>query len=218
MNINQWIGDHGYGAMDDRVFIRSIPAMAKLGNDAWGRDKPQPVEISVTLNLSNSVEPVAETDDVTSGGTVHYGLLSKRITAAVESISGSWMQPGTFADLILNTCVEKDWEFIASVELEFRLPKALKFGSGVTFKCYDQLKDNCQLFRGGHDSVRTLLLEGICVPAIVGVNAYEREAKQPVALTVQLDQMTNWDENDSSDIEQIVFKARLFHSFDTSSS
>src|SRR5438874_7268817 len=64
----------------DKIFVRNLTLNTRVALDAWGREKPQPVLISVVISLSRSFQSAAEKDELNQS-TVHYGTLSKAVIA-----------------------------------------------------------------------------------------------------------------------------------------
>ncbi|KAI9802261.1 MAG: hypothetical protein M1825_002982 [Sarcosagium campestre] len=166
----------------DTIFIRNIALDLPVGTDAFGRIKSQPVLISITVYLRSKFDTAAGTDSVDES-TIHYGKLSKAITASLNRSAGTAEQNGASLSLKDVTAQVEEAVFAANEPLrssirawciEIQLPKASLLGSGVQFTYLDE-------HRYGES---TLTIRDINVPAIIGVNAHEREAKQRVVVNV----------------------------------
>lgn len=181
---------------DDRVFIRNLSVSLRGAKDAWGHYKPQPVQLSVTLLLKERYQSVAENDEI-DGRTVHYGHLSKSILNQLEGYTKSLK---AVMGIVRSCCYEQLSNTVGAVEVEIFMPKASMFGSGVRVYQYQ-----CEEM----DQVRSLEIEGICLPALIGVNDYERNMKQPVVIHIRIDLFSANDWEDSNELEPIILKVQF---------
>lgn len=77
------------GEPPSSVRVRNLSSTISAGTDAWGRPgRPQPVLCSVEISFVHAFSPTSATDRLGSD-TVHYGLLSKTILSALESVGQS---------------------------------------------------------------------------------------------------------------------------------
>lgn len=152
--------------------------------DVWGKPKDQPALVSLTLTLRHGFGSAADSDAL-DASTIHYGELAKRIRANcaaagqtvecvlvnVERIACGMAQkaPGRF---ILGRC-----------GAEVTLPKASMYGDGVTLGRFSFFDDQGRASMHGR---RVFTVKAIKVMAMIGVNDYERAAKQPIVATCSL--------------------------------
>lgn len=161
----------------DEVHVRNLSAQAKVGVDAWGRTKEQPLRISIVAKLTQTFDTAAQSDDVDES-TINYGVLSKRV---LEGLKQSTYEMENLNDLthfvaLFGGLYESD--AVGAWTVEVCLPKALAVGSSIRFQ---------NLVAKGDSSLtiaNVLHLEDMTVSAIIGLNPHERYMKQPVVVNV----------------------------------
>lgn len=154
----------------DRVILRQIPFNLRIGNDAWGRDKPQPVLLS--LEIPYDFQNAARDDNVSQ--TLDYGKLYKTLT---EQLTGPY---ASAAEMVL--LIRRILGPGASFQSTIVLPKAnLRAEGGMHF----QLKLESKVMEVIALS-QSVSIKGIRCACIVGVNAHEREEKQIVVINLGL--------------------------------
>lgn len=153
----------------DRVILRQIPFSMAVGLDAWGRDKPQPVLLSIEIPYD--FQKAAASDNVSH--TLDYGKLYKSL---IERLKGPY---GSAPDLAMH--VRGILRPIAYLQAEIVLPKGnLRATGGLHFT----LK-----LQAGESPTELVLTQGLRVngihcACIVGVNSHEREEKQVVVVNL----------------------------------
>lgn len=181
------------GHLYDKLSVHNLSATTSASHDAWGRQKQQPVFISLTVSMSARFEC---SDDSLDNSTIHYGILSKSIIGAVEAGYPSQFDRTEAKDV----AVDKLWlarlveqvafdvaprrEAIAAVEIELFFPKASLLGGGVGFR-YSRAYPSLV-------TAATLQWRNIRVPTLIGLNPNERLAKQMVVLNMWLDSVCKW--------------------------
>lgn len=199
------------------VRVRNLQTSIEGPSDAWNRKgKPQPLSVSASVMLKEAFDGSSSADSV-EADTVHYGLLSKAILASLEGQSqhaegsGNTAKKSQFSSLrdIVNTIWEdltgqdcngrakvtdEDSEAqtsflkpstIRCLELTVHLPKASLLGGGVSLT-------RIALFgRDGESRPQprglSLKIHDLRVPTLIGVNDNERQAKQVVVATIEID-------------------------------
>lgn len=150
----------------------------RVGTDAWGRAKEQPVLISVAVSFKQPFSTAANNDALDSS-TMHYGQLAKALRGLPRSKNGETVEE--FACRIqdgINTLAGKS-DLLEVTQVEIRLPKASLLGQGVSFiRAFQPVNS------GQSKITRSLLLDSVTVPVLVGVNANERARKQPLLFHV----------------------------------
>ncbi|KAH9948502.1 Dihydroneopterin aldolase-domain-containing protein [Amylocystis lapponica] len=165
----------------DIVFIDSIDLSANIGADWWGRDRAQPVAVSVSLHLRpSSLDTAGATDDVRA--SVHYGHLCKNISALVTDPTASFDGAAGLARAVTQVAFEMASTVAAQVHVGIAsaklVPLARKFVLEMTTPV---LPGPAHL--GGPPAVQVSVTD-LVLPAIIGVNAPERIAKQRVVTSI----------------------------------
>lgn len=149
--------------------------------DAWGRRKEHPIQLSVSLSYRKSFDSAAH-GDALDQTTIHYGLLSKalrNLSAAsdgwesVESLTGrlhQTIQKFTVAANLVDAC-----------QVVVHVPKATLTGSSISFLHFKSSDK-----QGSARELRTLQFTSLKIPLLIGVNANERLAKQPLTFHIWL--------------------------------
>ena len=212
------------------IRVRNLQTSSKVSKDAWGRSGIlQPLLISASVSLHSHFQSASSVDKVDTS-TIHYGTLSKAIVQAVEEFNKGifYTRPDDFDrqdnlrtlidqivlflttyDLegrVATAIVSKEplllAEKVKSIELQIKLPKAALSGGGVSLKTivYYEPQSQCPT---GHSLA--LKLHDLSIPTIIGVNAFERLAKQIVVANIEIDE---WDLrlDTFNELEQIVVK------------
>jgi dihydroneopterin aldolase/2-amino-4-hydroxy-6-hydroxymethyldihydropteridine diphosphokinase/dihydropteroate synthase len=157
-------------AESDVVFVHGIQFEAIVGDDTWGRPKPQPVVVDVDAGFN--IQLAAEADKIDHA--LDYRII---YNDCVRSEAGQQHRSiDTIADKIAAN-VARD-ERISSIKVSITLPKALRQSEkGITYT----------LFRKGSDKVSSSLrLNGIRLYCIIGIHPHEQKAKQPVVMDIEL--------------------------------
>ncbi|KKP04481.1 hypothetical protein THAR02_03425 [Trichoderma harzianum] len=226
------------------VKVRNLQTSIEGPSDAWNRKgKPQPLSVSASVMLKEAFDGSSSADSV-QADTVHYGLLSKAILASLEKqsqhaeASGDTSKKSQFSSLrdIVNTIWEdltgqdcngrakmtnEDSEAQASflkpstircLELTVHLPKASLLGGGVSLT-------RIALFgRDGESRPQprglSLKIHDLRVPTLIGVNDNERQAKQVVVASIEIDKF-DIDKDIFTMIEGETVKVMSQSSFET---
>ena len=172
------IGSRTRAWCHDGIEIKNLSLQnpQKIGTDAWGRQKEQPLLVSVAVSFRDSFDSAA-TIDALDGSTMHYGLLAKSIRGL--KTSEKWESLQDFATRIHQAikCGASGQDLIEACQVEVRLPKASLLGSGVSY--YQSVHHSKTLQSRVN---RVLYLDSINIPVLIGVNSNERTAKQPLIL------------------------------------
>jgi dihydroneopterin aldolase len=202
------------------IRVTNLKAYAPVGTNAWGNaSSQQPVLISAAASLRDPFATAA-TDDKVDGSTIHYGVLSKGILAAVANCSAGESAIGLLrhverwlvapAAVLEEIMVQKrgkepvlDVRKLRALELEVCLPKASLLGSGVSVFEKIVFSEN-----GVSEGCCTVLkVQNLKIPTLVGVNAPERRAKQIVVANVELEKWTEPSDK-YAQLEELVVKVR----------
>jgi dihydroneopterin aldolase len=191
----------------DKVTIKSLHMIANAGFDVWGRQKVQPVDISVSLSLTQASSSAAASDTV-DASTVHYGQLSKSIMARVQQSMDKWSTPEELAYSTTLAALEAapNHSLLAGVEVDVRFTKATLYGEGMSLLFSfspeaDSPSNGC--------SSEILHLARLHVPALIGVNSNERTMKQMVVVSLWIDRVNPLIVEHCFELEQVVFKVSI---------
>ncbi|KAJ1973462.1 trifunctional dihydropteroate synthetase [Dimargaris xerosporica] len=166
----------------DTIVIRDLQVRNIIGVDSWERIKRQPIGISVTLE-TESMEAAARSDTVTD--TVNYGTLSKRVCAYSEDTAFKSVE--ALAAGILRICLAEPRALRATVRID--KPKALlqAAAAGVEITRTKQSLDCPVPTAAGVKMLPDrIFVRDLRCSTIIGVNPWEREAKQVVVIQLQL--------------------------------
>ncbi|KAK4552879.1 hypothetical protein LTR86_010011 [Recurvomyces mirabilis] len=161
----------------DAISIRHLQLPhGVIAPDIWSKPKDQPVLLNIKLELKNTFTSAASLDELDES-TIHYGILAKKIRAASRQDQTLSQLLTAVHDVINSMGRKESGRFIlARSEIELEMAKASMHGEGATLLrtvIYDKLgaqQEETNLF-----SVRN-----VKIMTLVGVNAIERSAKQPV--------------------------------------
>lgn len=162
----------------DIVFIDTLNLSANVGPDCWGRERAQPVHISVHLHLENSYLTAAgRSDDVLD--SVHYGHLSKAITGLVREKAD---MPFGDVDALIRDIAQQAFLLAGSAASEVRvvvdLPKQILLAANFSV---DVITPRDPAFP---PHFRRITITDLILPVVIGVNPPEREAKQRVITNI----------------------------------
>lgn len=153
----------------DKITLRRMPFELPIGKDAWGREKAQPVLISVEVQYDVSQAAVA--DDVSK--TLDYGKAYKSLKKKLETF------PASIGELILDVVGSLEPAEISL--LEIILPKGnLRADGGLHFflEAVDPGSLDLKHYK------QSLNVRGIRCACIIGVNPHEREEEQIVVVNL----------------------------------
>lgn len=173
-----WLREYAAAGITDKVAVRNLQVTAKVGRDAWGRIKEQPVLISAILSFD---KPFATDSDSLNTTTVNYGVLSKDVRSLADSLSEPGEAPGKFASRIaLQAATTASPADPFAYEIDVFLPKASLAGDGVGFS-------HSVLNKADTTTYEVLYLKNLRIPCIVGINDNERQAKQPLIISIWIE-------------------------------
>ncbi|EMC99811.1 hypothetical protein BAUCODRAFT_64347 [Baudoinia panamericana UAMH 10762] len=155
-----------------------------IAPDVWGKDKEQPALLSIRIQMADPGFSSAASQDKVNASTIHYGELSKRIRKGCADHADTnaglkWQDVGFTVQSTLSDMGRKaEGAFsVANAVVELNLPKASMYSeSGIsllTVTDYDATGKATV-------SQRAFVLNNSRCMVLVGVNAYERQARQPV--------------------------------------
>ena len=154
----------------DKIILRRMPFKLSIGKDAWGREKPQPVFI--TLEARFDVRNAAAADDVSK--TLDYG---KAYKALKEKLDVPTVSIGDVIRAAADSVEPGEMSLIEVV-----LPKgSLRAEGGVQF--YHEIV-NVQSLSYPKRYKQLLSIRGIRCACIIGVNPHEREEEQIVIVNL----------------------------------
>ncbi|KAL1297942.1 hypothetical protein AAFC00_006455 [Neodothiora populina] len=169
---------------NDGIAVNNLQLQSSPHNglDAWGREKEQPVLLSVRLSFKSSFDSAAEQDALDSS-TVHYGILSKTLRATKPE--ESWGSLSGLGETVHKTITAMlpGPDLLESLAIQVKLPKASLLGEAVILNRQHTNESVCN----------TLHLVDICLPTLIGVNANEREAKQKLIINVWINGLSDKD-------------------------
>ena len=117
----------------DIILIDTLHLVTTIGPDHWGKQRPQPVSLSLYLHLIDSHLTTAGTsDDILD--SIHYGHLAKAITARIDA-ANSLSFPGfsnidVFIDAITQEAFTVAGDAATAVRVVVSLPKYIRLASG----------------------------------------------------------------------------------------
>lgn len=191
----------------DSVTVNKLSHVLTVGADVWGRQKPQPAQLTIKIGFAQLFASAAASDTVDTS-TVHYGDLSKSVFALCEKFeregTGSIINLGK---VIMSGILDTRGDRVAYMELNIILPKATRYGDG--------LETSFRISRQPHLVSSSLTLRRLAVPCIIGVNAHERGLKQMVKATVSVDRPGSALVEAFYELEQLVVKTIEESSYET---
>lgn len=194
---------------NDAVSVKNLSMCLCAAFDIWGRPKPQPAMISVTVGLAQPFSSAASTDTV-NASTIHYGQLSKAITREMHNHENdNWLSPSDLIWLVALTVkdVPASPTTISTVEGEISFPKATRYGEGVDMLFYqDYITASICM---------TLHIKRLHVGALVGVNSHERDMKQMLIVSVWIDRASEGILGNHNELEQLCVKTVEESSYET---
>ena len=155
----------------DRIFIDSLHLNCLCGPNAFGRSKPQPVELSVSLGTSIALAAASDKVEL----SIDYSALSKRLIAFED------LKFTSVVDLLNQvTKLALGMERVQDVHVKVDLRKALLRAKNLKW-------ENTAWPENGSKGEWRCSLEGVEVPIIIGIaeNIHERTQKQLVAIDIE---------------------------------
>jgi FolB domain-containing protein len=169
----------------DKIFIEELRLKCNCGLDAFGRKKPQPVDLSVTLGTT--IARAAAEDRVEL--SVDYSDFVKRLGKLEDE---RYDEARDLLDRVVELGLEE--KHVGSVNVVAKLEKGLLDVRQVVWEAQ-------AFFDGVVKRKLTCHVRGLEVPIIIGIkeNEHERTQKQPVEVDL------TWSE-DGSDISFFAVK------------
>ncbi|KAF2186385.1 hypothetical protein K469DRAFT_664336 [Zopfia rhizophila CBS 207.26] len=195
----------------DKIVVRNLEATINAGVDAWGRKKAQPALLTISLALKKQFDSAAQADSLDSS-TIHYGKLSKNIRAAVHECRAEWMTTNSLALAVEKCALEATGPAeLDHFELDVFYPKGsmLGDGAGLIYSVHYEARSM------GNKISRVLYLRNVRIPCLIGVNANERQQKQPVIVNLWLDCHPEDRTEDYPQVEDGLVKVVSESSFET---
>ena len=171
--------DHGQASINIRRLQCPHPIIAP---NVWGLPKEQPAYLDVHVNLKHAFRTAASADAL-DGSTIHYGQLAKRIREACAPSLDALDVLSRAQDNVDMMGYDTSMSPItSSTRIELILPKASMYSEELRLSMWYDL-DNLRLTEGSGVvcEFRDLRFMGL-----IGVNDYERTAKQPIIATLSV--------------------------------
>jgi dihydroneopterin aldolase/2-amino-4-hydroxy-6-hydroxymethyldihydropteridine diphosphokinase/dihydropteroate synthase/2-amino-4-hydroxy-6-hydroxymethyldihydropteridine diphosphokinase/dihydropteroate synthase len=167
----------------DAIIVKNLSCSHTVGLDAWTRSKLQP--ISITVTAYQNIHSAAKTDNLAH--STNYGTLAKAVQQFVTNSTDSGVGEDNTAtcytmeqlvDGIAQHCL---LHFdISSIHVQVSKQKGLLFGTGATMEGRRVSGD----FGSPLSREYKLSLQQMTIPAILGINPWERKQKQRVMVTL----------------------------------
>jgi len=181
----------------------SLEHSQRVGHDAWSRKKEQPLAVTVRLALQSAFTTAAASDAL-DDSTMHYGHLAKRLRS-IKPVSG-WESVADFTTRVHEAICDQATarRLLDSCEVIVTLPKATLLGTRVSMKSSVAYQGDSN----GHKL--TLHLQSINIATLIGVNAHEREHKQPLMFDIWIFDLPGSASDLYTEIEAQLVKVRKF--------
>jgi dihydroneopterin aldolase len=164
----------------DSIILRNLSAQARIGLDCWGRDRPQPVLITIIMTTDVAQATFSdEADDL----TIDYSALGKGILNYINSRNEPFESLYHLVLELAEDVIPSHGNGLKFGELEINAiaPKQLL--------CTDGLE--VQLFRSGNGNEAptkdVINIKDLQANIILGVNQHERLFKQRVLINISIE-------------------------------
>ncbi|TPX49069.1 hypothetical protein SeLEV6574_g01662 [Synchytrium endobioticum] len=174
----------------DTIFIKDLEVRNIIGVDSWERSKRQPLRIS--LHIYSDIKDAGSHDSLSS--SINYGTVCKLVQEYSEKTSYRSVEAlaGLIAKLVITECRAE------RIKVRVEKPRALLHAAcaGVelvrTKEDVDAM-DTAARNTGNHYSVGSgldvvgedrIFVNDLTVSTIIGINAWEREERQRVVMTL----------------------------------
>ncbi|KAF8455029.1 Dihydropteroate synthase-like protein [Kalaharituber pfeilii] len=156
----------------DLIYIRSINLKTTAGYGSWAQHKPQPVILS--LYLKTSVALAGSTDHLPY--SIHYGHVCKVVSELVESCTFRTLEhlAEEVSKLALGDKLHGEW-----VQVIVEKPRSLLRADAAAISIVRR-KD------GAREVEDKVLIRGLRLVTVIGVNPWEREEGQTVVVNLTL--------------------------------
>lgn len=146
----------------------------------WNEVKEQPAWLTVHVYLGNYFSSAASADALDES-TIHYGNLAKflRSECAEEYAESSTLEVASSSIERMAKKPKIDRCIADRMVVKLLLPKASAYGSAL------ELHETTPCTRDGRDHssiTRTFVCRGLKIMTLIGVNSYERQARQPLVV------------------------------------
>jgi len=154
-----------------------------IAPDVWGKPKEQPALVRVQLDLRGDGFSTAASKDELDASTIHYGELAKRIRSSSEQGQNAADLFNAIQQTVTEMARKPDGHFIImDCTIELTLHKASMSGEKVNIWHSPSFNKEGKVTR----LCKQITVSGIKIMTLVGVNAYERTAEQPLVAEVNL--------------------------------
>jgi FolB domain-containing protein len=158
----------------DIISINSLQVSANIGPDWWGRDRHQPIIISVHLYLKHlQLEKAGDSDDV--GDSVHYGHLDKSINKLVNEAGAKFDGLRGLARAVVKAAFALAGDAVEQVKVVVEAPKLCLMADAFGVEIIEARPKR---------SESRVFVKGLTLAAIIGINPPERESKQRVIFDI----------------------------------
>lgn len=185
------------GKNEDMIFLKNMSFSATVGQDAWGELKPQPLLISLLMRCN--FQDAAEADDIEQ--TTNYSKVYKSVQAALTRKASNPSSLGWLLWRITEELVPLQVPD-SSFRLTAVLPKGILCAEGGIGQTVDSSFD---AERDGRP-VGTVFVNDIKVNCIIGLNPGEREEKQQVVISLNVQLEEEYETRDAIGIFKAVIK------------
>lgn len=155
----------------DRIMIKDLKLRSIAGKDMWGKVKPQPIELSLTLK--SPVALAGSKDHLPH--SIHYGTVTKEVTKYVEATNFESLEAlgEGVADLAMSENCGAE-----NVEISVNKPRAsLRAEAAGIFLTRG---------KGMRNENIDVFIRNLRGSTTIGVNPWEREWKQDVLINVTM--------------------------------
>lgn len=165
----------------DVIFVDSLHVSANIGPDCWGRDRSQPIDISVYLHLKESyLDRAGASDNVLD--SVDYSDLTKKIgnfiKAKSESETPGFRGPEQLIQAVTEQAFDLAGEAAAAVRVTVGVPKMILLAAGFSVDI-TSVNDQSKSI-----ATKRVLIKDLVLPVIIGVNPAERKSKQRIKVNI----------------------------------
>ncbi|KAI9730813.1 MAG: trifunctional dihydropteroate synthetase [Cirrosporium novae-zelandiae] len=175
-----WQEEDDWNDPNDTIAVNNLYFNTTVGPDAWGREKSQP--ITITLEFSCNLSKAAATDDVAH--TISYGQIAKDITSGIKT-------DAPFPDIFTFTHAAAHYALDAHVHsFSERTEAAIVVGlpKGLLRPCaaFSYRREFCPAKSPFQILAHSISVSRLNATCIVGVNPHERLRKQVVLISLKL--------------------------------
>lgn len=164
------------------IHIQNLQLPSVNASDIWGKLKAQPALLSLSIGVRSAFTNEAGADNLDK--TVNYGQLSKRIRNLRSLENADVGQVLTeVVTAVLDESQRPDGANVAqTIMAQVVLPKASSTGDGHVTRWDVQVEEGRAISKA-----LSLSIPNMQLMALIGINDYERRAKQRVVATITLE-------------------------------